>query len=187
MSKALIGFRSGKAAQISALFAIKSGGRIDKLKLSKLLYLCERESMALRGRPMFFDEFYSLKDGPIASCALNGINGKRTEGVWSEYVQRIDNSTIGVAKHATEANLDELSVSDRDILEQVWSRHGWMSPKTIRDWTHDEKNCPEYVEVKEGRLPITYKQVYAALGFDNPASMEESIEDYRGFEAVLSR
>ena len=184
MSRSLIGFRAGKAAQISAFFAMKDGGQIDKLKLSKLLYLSERESMAIRGRPMFYDEFFSLKDGPIASCALDGINQRRPEGVWETYVSKIDNDTISVKEGIGVEKLDELSVSDRDILEALWDRHGWMSATIIRRWTHDAKNCPEYVEVRDGRLPIAYHDIYSALGYENPSAMELVIEEYRSFEAV---
>jgi len=50
------------------------------MKLIKLIYLSERESVRSRGRPMIFDEFYSLKDGPISLNALNGINGNTDIG-----------------------------------------------------------------------------------------------------------
>jgi uncharacterized phage-associated protein len=86
----LLGFRSRKAAQVSALFlARESDGRMDKLKLIKLLYLTERESMAARGRPIFYDEFYSLKDGPICSTALNCLNGELDKDIWSNYVRKV--------------------------------------------------------------------------------------------------
>jgi uncharacterized phage-associated protein len=81
----LLGFRSRKAAQVSALFLARESGRMDKLKLIKLLYLTERESMAVRGRPIFYDEFYSLKDGPICSTALNSLNGELDKDIWSNY------------------------------------------------------------------------------------------------------
>jgi len=67
----LNGFQSRKAAQIAASFAIKSGGRIEKLKLIKLIYLSERQFASDHDRPMLYDEFYSLKDGPICSSSLN--------------------------------------------------------------------------------------------------------------------
>jgi uncharacterized phage-associated protein len=71
----LVGFESRKAAQISAYFADKEGGSIEKLKLIKLIYLAEREFVKRHGLPMLYDEFFSLKDGPVCSSTLNGING----------------------------------------------------------------------------------------------------------------
>jgi len=61
----LVGFESRKAAQAAAYFTGLSKSRIDKLKLIKLIYLSEMESIDKRRRPMFFDEFYSMKAGPI--------------------------------------------------------------------------------------------------------------------------
>lgn len=43
---------------IAGFFARRNGFRIEKLKLIKLLYLIERESIDIRGRPMIYDEYY---------------------------------------------------------------------------------------------------------------------------------
>jgi uncharacterized phage-associated protein len=82
----LKGYRPEKAAQAAAFFTEQHNGSIDKLKLIKLLYLTERGSIKERSRPMFYDEFYSLKDGPICSNALNGINGQSDAATWHRYV-----------------------------------------------------------------------------------------------------
>ena len=45
-------FNEQKAAQIAAWFLGKAGGTMPHLKLMKLMYLAERESMAKHGFPM---------------------------------------------------------------------------------------------------------------------------------------
>lgn len=180
----LIGFRSRKAAQVSALFAIRSGGKIGKLKLSKMLYLSERESMATRGRPIFYDEYYSLKDGPICSNALNGVNRNIDVATWSDYIVKNTNIEVMANDSVSIDDLDEFSASDIEVLDSVWAQFGWMSTGTIREWTH--KNCPEYIEVTNGRLPISYRDVYAALGFEHPGHMADEIGAYRNLEAALN-
>lgn len=42
-----------------------SGENIDQLKLHKLLYLTQRESLAITGNPMFSEEFKGWKFGPV--------------------------------------------------------------------------------------------------------------------------
>lgn len=42
-----------------------SGKSIDEMKLHKLLYFCQRESLALTNEPMFSDEFEGWKYGPV--------------------------------------------------------------------------------------------------------------------------
>ena len=182
----LVGFRSRKAAQVAAFFVRLEGGRIDKLKLSKIMYLTERESMAARGRPIFYDEFYSLKDGPICSNALDGINQRSKNEGWGLYLRKESNRDITLAHTLSDDDLDELSRSDIDVLNSVWEKFGWMKTTIIRRWTHE--NCAEYTEVEAGkRLPISYGDVYAALGFDAPEQMAEQVVEYRSIEAALDK
>ena len=52
-----------KAAQVAAFFIYKAGGTIDALKLSSLMYLSERESLARYGEPLTGDSLVSMEDG----------------------------------------------------------------------------------------------------------------------------
>jgi uncharacterized phage-associated protein len=179
----LVGFDSAKAAQAAAYFALRSGGKIEKLKLVKLLYLAEREAMAALDHPMFYDEFYSLKDGPVCSNALNGINGVTDTGTWSAYIIR--NGNILVPTHKMEREeFDEISNAEMSILEQLWERFARSTSAEIRRYTHD--HCAEYEEVFRGRRPISYLAVFQALGKSDPEGLVESVEEVRRVESVLS-
>ncbi len=189
MPSRLIGYQAAKAAQTAAYFAMRESGReISKLKLAKLLYLTERESIETRGRPMFYDEYYSIKDGPICTNALNGVDGVWTppaeKAIWAENVVKKNTKTIAAA-HQDPEKLDELSRSDIKILDAIWARFGWMTPSQIRNWTHE--NCPEYEEVPAGRLPISYQQICEAVGHKNAAELEEHVREHRSLEAIVSR
>ena len=109
----IIGFRSRKAAQLSAHFACLAGGTIEKLKLIKLVYLSERAFLRDHRMPMLFDELYSLKDGPICSSTLNAINGGVQDDIWSDFLARNGNIVVSIRRFDREA-LDELS--DAEIL-----------------------------------------------------------------------
>ena len=103
-----------KAAQAAAFFAIKSGGVINVLKLSKLMYLAERESMRRYDEPMFFDGLASMPDGPVASITLNFINGENMSPEWSSVVgARIGYDIPLARKNITIDDLDHLSRADR--------------------------------------------------------------------------
>ena len=184
MHGCLVGFDAGKAAQVAAFFVDKHDNQTaDKLKLVKLLYLSERASIRDRGRPMFYDEFYSLEYGPICSSALDGINNKADKAVWSQYLERVNTRTLK-ATHP-DPNLDRISKSDREILDSVWVSFGWMSPIQIRNWTH--KNCAEYVEVgRKNRLPISYSDVFGALGYTDPDAQEERIREHRSISGAIA-
>lgn len=141
----LVGFRSRKAAQLCAWFALQNNDKsIEKLKLIKLVYLSEREHLATYEESMLLDELYSLPHGPICSSTLNGINGVIHEEIWDDYVVRNGNIVMAV-KNFDRGSLDDLSEEDLDLAKCVWSRFGHMTASQIRNYTH--LNCPEYTEL----------------------------------------
>lgn len=181
----LVGYRARKAAQVAAYFLQNADGQMDKLKLIKLLYITERESVRKRGRPMLYDEYYSLKDGPICSNALNGLNLASDEKIWSQYL-KLDGNEKRLLDHLLTADdLDEISLSDRKILDEVWATYGRMKTSEIRNWTH--KNCPEYTEVGEGRVPINLAKIAQAVGLDDFAEVKNREEQYRISVAMATR
>jgi uncharacterized phage-associated protein len=181
----LKGYRPDKAAQEAAFFADKAGGEIEKLKLIKLIYLAERESMRVRARPMIYDEMYSLEHGPICSNALNGINGKIDKSIWSKWVKVLSNNkTVRLQRLASRSKLDHLSDSDIEIMQRIWDKFGQMTSAQIRKWTHD--HCPEYTEIDSGRLPISYAEVFRSVGHeDDAAELAQKVSQYRRVEAAL--
>jgi uncharacterized phage-associated protein len=181
----LVGYRSEKAAQVVAAFLLNGGGKMDKLKLVKLLYLTERESAQHRGRPMLYDEYYSLKHGPICSSSLNGLNGGLDVNVWSRYIAKDGRKDVYVCQGITRDMLDQISRSDDNILGRIWESFGWMTASQIRNWTH--QHCAEYVEVETGRLPITLKQMATAVGYSDVDAFENDVTEYRSAELALPR
>ena len=46
--------------------SISGGCLLDEMKLHKLLYLAQRESLAISGRPLFYESFEGWKFGPVS-------------------------------------------------------------------------------------------------------------------------
>lgn len=181
----LVGYASKKAAQAAAYFVSASRNKeIEKLKLIKLMYLAEREFIGDTGHPMFYDELFSLKHGPICSSTLNAINGNLDVKVWSKYIQLGgEGRKISLVRNIARDDLDELSDAEIDTLQSVWSSFGYMTATEIRSWTH--RNCPEYTEIERGRIPISYKDMARALGDEDPDEMEDRINNYRKIEGLF--
>lgn len=179
----VVGYRSRKAAQICAYFAQKADGTIEKLKLIKLVYLAERRFIDETNYPMLFDEFYALKNGPICSSTLNGINGVIHEAIWSEFVARNGNLIVALRK-LPRGDYNEISDAEIDTLNSIWKDFGSKTASQLVNYTH--KHCPEYIEVNEGRLPISYKDVYQALGKTDAEELDDNIESCRRAEALLA-
>jgi len=183
MYPALIGFKSKKAAQLSAYFANKNGGRIEKLKLIKLIYLAERLFIERYGQPMLYDELYSLKHGPICSSTLNGINGRLNDDYWDKYLTR-EGREVFSPKSLDVEHLDQLSRAEREAADDTFESFGWMTASEIRNYTH--KNCPEYQMVPDGRLPIDYRAVMEALNIPDAELLADEVNETRRIEYLLS-
>lgn len=180
----LVGFRSQKAAQCAAYFAAREGASIDKLKLIKLLYLAEREFISRHEMPMLFDEYYSLPHGPICSSTLNGINGEGENEIWSKMISVSGSKDVKAVQNIARDDLDEVSNAEWNVLEYIWHSFGHLTAGQIRNYTH--KNCPEYVEVASGRLPIRMFDILEALGIENARDVETHISAARRMDVLLS-
>lgn len=60
-------FSHKKATQILNYFAIKEGGKINKMKALKLTFLADRYHLRKYGRLITNDEYFAMEFGPVAS------------------------------------------------------------------------------------------------------------------------
>jgi uncharacterized phage-associated protein len=180
----LVGFRSRKAAQLSAYFIGLSRGQIDKLKLIKLIYMTERGYLSEYHTPLLFDELYSLPHGPTCSSALKGIDGVIHGDVWSDFIVRHGRDKIYQTHTFSRDDLDELSDAAIAIADDVWKKFSDMTAWEIRDWTHE--NCPEYT-LTTGRIPISYREVLEAIGDPAAEAVDREIREFRRAESALHK
>lgn len=178
------GFRAHKAAQICAYFATRAGGKIDKLKLSKLVYLAERRHLENHHAPMLNDDLYSLEHGPVCSGALGGMEGTGDSAVWDGYIQRHGRDTIVASRAVTREDLDHVSQAELSILQAVWKRFGRFTPAELRKYTH--KKCPEYTEIPGGSEPISYQKLFEVLGAEDADVLAEEVTAARSVDELLA-
>lgn len=175
----LPGYDLDKAAQATAFFALKAGGSINVLKLSKLLYIAERSFIAEHDSPMFFDRLYSMPDGPVVSITLNFINGSIEDPRWSEFVAPRKEYEITVASNKSFDDLRDLSRADTSVLNSVWERFKSYDKYQLRDWTHDPKNIPEWVDPQGSSKEIPPKTLLSILGKRNVDGILNDIKAHR--------
>lgn len=179
----MYGYKERKAAQVAAFFAVKENGRINVLKLAKLLYLAERVSMERFDEPMFFDKLVSMDHGPVTSISLNQMNGLSQSTDWDEYISGRREYDI-VAVRGLELNrLDELSRADLKILNDLWDEFGAMDRYQIRDWTHS--NCPEWENPHGSSEPIPHDRVFKFLGKQHADLLSDAVHAYRAKAKML--
>jgi len=183
-------FDERRAAQIVAYFIQLHGTSLSILKLVKLVYLADRESLHQYGEPISFDELVSMPFGPVPSQTLNYINGcmlsKVADG-WVEWISDKEDYEIGVRKEfpLKREDFDELSDNDIGILNSVWAEFGHMNRWEIRDFTH---TLPEWQDPHGSSIPIKLRTIFQAFGLsENEAIEAESeIDSQRALDQVLS-
>lgn len=175
---------------MAAFFAKKQGGTINVLKLMKLLYLSDRESMSRTGMPITFDGMVSMPHGPVLSRTLNMLSGQTDEGtadLWEEWISDKESHKVNVIRNAERADLDELSDSDIESMEKVWADFGRMGGFALRDWTH--AHCPEWQDPNGSSVAIDEADVLKALGRkpEEAAQLAQVIRDQREIDRIFAK
>lgn len=158
-------FSEQKVAQMAAYFLQKRGGRMAYLKLMKLLYLADRESMDRYSAPMSHDSHVSMPQGPVLSATLNLITGQIQSAVWRSWVTSEAGFEVSLSRDASDLDLlDELSDADVEIMDHIWEQFGQMNRWDLVEFTH--KHLPEWIDPRGSSSPINPRAVFRALGKD---------------------
>lgn len=121
----------------------------DKYQAVKFFYLADREHLARFGRPITFDNYYALWYGPVASKALDLLEG---DG-WVLREAKIDSlpfkteagkapngsDTIFISSPERDVNLDLFSKSDIRVFDEILEKYGNLSFKELMDLTHEHE------------------------------------------------
>ena len=162
-------YREDKATQAAAKLLTLEGGRMSHMKLIKLLYFADREALLQWGRPITFDWYYSLPNGPILSFTLNRINedpDPSESSYWHEYVSERQDHEVHLLRDAPD---DQLSEADQQILDQIYAELGHLDQWQLRDKSHE---LPEWQDPQGSRLPIEIEDILRAGGLTDEDAQE---------------
>ena len=181
-------FKQSKAAQVAAFFAQAEGGKINVLKLIKLMYLADRRFMQWHKAPILYDNFYSLDHGPVGSMSYDLLQGNIEDSrEWDQWITDRANHEVGLNRSANRADLDQISDAEFETLSEIWKQFGHMNQWAIRDWTH--RNCREWKDPHGSSLPFDYEDVFVAFGMDRPEAgeIQEKLEEDKRIAKILDR
>lgn len=183
-------FTGETIGQMAAYFMDKEEKRqMDVLKLIKLLYLADRESVDRYSEPISFDKMVSMDHGPVLSRTLNLINGfesGKDADQWNAWVSDRNSHKVSLKKTVSRDRLDHLSDADIEVLAAVWNEFGHMNKWQIRDYTH---SClDEWRDPDGSSIPISEVQLLQALGRSQNEAKEiaQAICDQRGIDHLIS-
>ena len=153
-------FNQRKAAQAAAYLLGRHEGRLNYMKLIKLMYLADRRVLIERGRMITGDHMVSMPHGPVLSTILNLITEDDEEvGIWSEYVGPPSGYEVCLKK--SNAETDELSRYELRVLDEIDAEFGPLGKWVLRDVTHE---LPEWVDPNGSSLPIEPQTILRQAG-----------------------
>lgn len=156
-------YREEKATQAAALLLGLRGQAMSYLKLLKLMYLADRTALLEWGRPITFDSYVCMDNGPVLSHTYAAITVEpdpQHPSYWSRFISAPRNHEVELLVK-TVPN-DDLSPAEEDLLKSVFTKYGHMSRWDLVDFTH---KLPEWRDPEGSTLPIEYRHILQAEGW----------------------
>ncbi|MCA1791519.1 MAG: SocA family protein [Thioalkalivibrio sp.] len=171
-------FREEKATQAAARLLRLRGGSMSHLKLIKLLYLVDRESLIRWGRPVTHDSYFSMPHGPVLSFTLDRINQPEYSpgAYWHTVVAGKQNNEVRLVSDAVPN--DHLSEAEEQLIDEIFARFGYMTRWQLRDYTH---TLPEWRDPDGSSRPIDPADILRTAGFseDDIRAVASELEEAR--------
>lgn len=177
-------FKIDKTIQAAGVLLCSERSRqMSYLRLLKLLYIADRESLRKTGRPIIGARPVAMDYGPLHSEVLDLVKGEAPRGgEWSRYVR-----TFGYeVELAEDPDRTALSQQEIEVLNAVVA-----DCRELNDWELVEKTH-EFPEWKKRHIPgtsqmISVEDILDALGWstDDKNSVLDELRDEVEIERIL--
>jgi uncharacterized phage-associated protein len=168
---------SKKSTQVVARLIEASGGPIDYLRIAKLVYLADRESIFARGVPIVGGHYYSMRKGPTIGEVMTFVNTGKAPN-WKETILPRVGNKVGLKR---KPQYGALSKSEMDIIDSVVKYHSTRSTDELVEWCH--VNCPEFVQVEQGRKPIEVEEILKSFK-KSPKQIQKFVQEAEQIEEL---
>jgi uncharacterized phage-associated protein len=152
-------FNAVRATQAAAWLVSKAGGKLSHIKLSKLLYIADREALRRWGRPIIGGNYASMEHGPVISPVVDCLKTPEERGdrdAWDRYLRRQGNF-IHLVDNPGRGQLHEAAVK---LLDEIFSQCENLTKWEVRDRTH---KFPEYRNPGKSSKPIPIEDLLKAV------------------------
>jgi hypothetical protein len=155
-------FNEVKSTQAAGRFLELAGGKLNYMVLIKLLYMLDRAAMFKWGRPVTFDEYYSMKNGPVLSAVHDLITEQcppQEGGYWSLHISEPSGYSVSLR---SAAGNDALSEAEEELIQSVFAEYTpYLSrPFELVELLH--KILPEWTEISSGRVLLSHRDILKA-------------------------
>ncbi len=178
-------FRLKKAIQAAGvLLRREPSRRMNCMRLLKLLYVAERESLREAGRPIIGDAVVAQKRGPVLSRTYDLIKGEDILAPeWSAVIRR-DRYEVELVGDPGVAELSrfEIAVLNR-VAETYADKDEWDMVEITHGFPEWKKNDPG-----DSSKPIPLEDILEAVGRSaDLVSIEQDATDDAAFDRVFGR
>lgn len=178
-----------KSIQAAAVLLNRHEGRMSRLRLVKLLYIADRESIAETLRPVTGDDIVAMDHGPVPTRIYRLICRRDVESpLWDKFITQQGDRDLGLIADPGKGKLSRYEIAK---LGEVADRYRNLKDYKIADITHDfpewERNQPP--EGSKQEIPLS--DILNALGLsayrDRIAAEEQAANAFDDALASLDR
>ena len=150
------------------------------MRLIKLLYIADRESLKETGRPITGDRVFAMDRGPVLSNLLDLIKGCYYDcSQWDKFIRK-ENYHIRLIDNPGNGELCKYEI---EKLQEIWDRY---DSKDEWDMVNETHEFPEWkknhMAAASQRIPLS--DILEAVG--RPGKLEEITKDAQQSENFTS-
>ena len=153
-----------KAAQTAGLLLKLNGGKENLLKLIKLLYAIERESIKRQLCPFTYDKLVSMPHGQVVSNTYDHIKSNTPTGVWGECFETTSEGKVKTVHLIKECGINKLSRANIALIKEIYQNNINKSPEDLEREHHDPQITPEYINPHGSSIKTNYANLLRILG-----------------------
>ena len=161
-------FDEKKATALVARILSLAGGSLEYIKVLKLVYLADRESLNEQGCSISTDRWVSMKFGPVPSNTyrlMHQEDDPKNHPVWRQHIESLADYKIGLK---SDPGTGCMSEAELEIIQHIWEAYGRLDiwgPDGLIAYTH---SLPEWEQPDpEGLVQatsISLENILHALG-----------------------
>ncbi len=155
-------FDPRKAMQAAAaLLRAEETRQMGYLRLLKLLYIADRESIRDTGRPITGDHVVAMKYGPVLGGVYDLIRGTSYHAaMWSSHLQ----TSAYLIKLTGEVGTGALCRYELEKLMEVSGRYAAKDDFDLAALTHEFAEWKQNYDAERGAKPIPPEDILSAVG-----------------------
>ena len=152
-----------KTTQAASLLLELNDGKMNYMKLIKLLYNADREALKRWSKPITYDDYYSLPRGQVVSNTMDRIRHIALFFPKSFFKNHIQTCGLNAVLRK-DTDLDSLSFSEIELLKELDQQYKDKSPFDMEKEHHNPDLFPEYVDPEGSRVETDFAELLGVLG-----------------------